>query len=155
MTGVSSTADREIVITRVIPAPREAIFDALVDVDDIAEWWGPRGFTTEVQSMDVRPGGLWRFTMTGADGTVYPNRILFREILRPERLVYEHGSDVDDDPDRFLVTIMLTANSAGATLVEMHSLFPSVHACETVKRFGAVEGGRQTLERLEEYVTTA
>ena len=91
----SATADREIVTTRLFDAPRERVFDAWVDSAHIGRWFGPNGFTTTTESMDVRPGGVWRFVMRGPDGVDYPNHITYSEVVRPERLVYVHGDDSD------------------------------------------------------------
>ncbi|HKS90588.1 MAG TPA: SRPBCC domain-containing protein, partial [Tepidiformaceae bacterium] len=66
-----TVAGREIVITRVFDAPREMVWDAWTDARQIVKWWGPRGFTLTVEEMDVRPGGVWRSTMHGPDGTKY------------------------------------------------------------------------------------
>src|SRR5689334_18469516 len=68
----SDSSDREIVITRVIDAPRELVFAAFTDAEHISNWWGPNGFRTTTYEKDVRPGGVWRFTMHGPDGTDYP-----------------------------------------------------------------------------------
>jgi uncharacterized protein YndB with AHSA1/START domain len=152
MSSPTSTADREIVVMRVISAPRRMVFDAFTDHRHIGEWWGPAGFTTEVRSMDPSPGGLWRFTMTGPDGIAFPNRVVFHDLQSPERLVYEHGEDVRDDPARLHVTVTFTELAERMTEIELRSVFPSAEACEAVRRYGAVEGGKQTLARLDEYL---
>ncbi len=85
------TTDREIVITHVINATRERVWEAWTDPIHVQQWWGPNGFTTTVQEMNVRPGGAWRFIMHGPDGVDYPNKIVYEEIVKPERLVYVHG----------------------------------------------------------------
>ena len=72
---VSPTADRELVAVRVFDAPRPLVFQAWTDPAHIANWWGPRGFTTTTYAMDVRPGGVWRFCMHGPDGRDYQNKI--------------------------------------------------------------------------------
>jgi uncharacterized protein YndB with AHSA1/START domain len=150
---VAARSDREIVITRVVDAPRELVFDAWTDPEHIAEWWGPRGFTSTVQNMDVRPGGEWRFVMHGPDGTDYDNRIVHIELVRPERLVYFHGDGAVGDPGRFHVTVSL-ADQGGRTKVAMRSVFESVAECGRVKAFRAINGGQQTLQRLEEHLVT-
>ncbi|HEY8127204.1 MAG TPA: SRPBCC family protein, partial [Hyphomicrobium sp.] len=66
---------REIIITRLLNAPRALVFAAFKDPDHITNWWGPNGFSTTTYEMDFRPGGLWLFTMHGPDGTDYPNRV--------------------------------------------------------------------------------
>ena len=151
-TGVPTT-DREIVLKRVFNAPRELVFDAWTDPDHIGEWWGPNGFTTTIHEMTVRPGGVWRFIMHGPDGIDYNNRIIYREIVRPERLAYNHDSDIEDDPDRFFVTVTF-AEVERKTMVTMQLILKSAEIREKVVKFGAVEGGNQTLDRLREYLKT-
>ncbi len=87
----SNWAARSIVVTRVFDAPRNLVFDAWTDSRHVGNWYGPRGFTLTTYEMDVRPGGVWRFTMHGPDGVDYPNKITYIEIVKPERLVYDHG----------------------------------------------------------------
>ena len=82
----TAAAEREIRITRVFDAPRELVFEAWTDRDQVVEWWGPHGFTTTIHEMDVRPGGVWRFVMHGPDGTDYNNHVVFEEVVEPERL---------------------------------------------------------------------
>jgi uncharacterized protein YndB with AHSA1/START domain len=149
----SSTADREIVLTRTVSAPRELVWEAYTDEKHITHWWGPRGYTITNQEMDVRVGGMWRFIMHGPDGTDWDNRVVYREIVRPERLVWDHGSDRDDDPRAFHVTITF-AEQDGKTTVTQRMVMPTVEQLEEVIGFGAVELGNQTLARLDEYLAT-
>src|SRR5882672_845748 len=107
MSASATTTDHEVIVTRVYDAPRELVFDAFTDPKHISNWWGPWGFTTTTHSMDVRPDGEWRYTMHGPDGTDYPNLTVYREIKRPERLVYTHGSERRGEPGEFHVTITL------------------------------------------------
>lgn len=148
----SPTADREIVITRLLDAPRELVFEAWTHAEHVAQWWGPLGFTSTVREMEVREGGVWRLDMLGPDGTVYPNRIIYREVKRPARLVYDHDSDVDDDPHRFHVTVTFD-DVDGKTRLTMRLLFATAAARDyVVREHGAIEGGNQTLQRLEAYL---
>jgi uncharacterized protein YndB with AHSA1/START domain len=91
----SETADREIVHSRLLNAPREMVFAAWTDPKQVVQWWGPRGFTTTNQEMAVTAGGVWRFVMHGPDGRDYKNKIVFTEVVRPERLVYRHAGEED------------------------------------------------------------
>ena len=68
----SATADREIVISRVIDAPRELVFEAFTEVRHLSQWWGPDGFTTTTRSFEFREGGVWDFVMHGPDGNRLP-----------------------------------------------------------------------------------
>ncbi len=149
----SATADREIVLSREFDAPRELVWQAYTDPRHLPHWWGPDGFTNTVHEIDVRPGGMWRFTMHGPDGTDWPNRITYHEVVAPERLEYAHGEDVDDDPGAFQVTIRFE-DLGGRTRVTQRMLFATVAQRKGVEQFGAVELGNQTLRKLTEYLKT-
>jgi uncharacterized protein YndB with AHSA1/START domain len=140
--------EREIVLSRVFDAPRELVFEAWTDPEGLAQWFGPKGFVTKTHEIDVRVGGLWRFEMRAPNGTLYPNRIEYLEIKKPERLVMDHGSDMDEDPNRFRVTITFDSQSDGKTVVTMRQLHPSKAQRDTGIGFGAVELGYQTLDKL-------
>jgi uncharacterized protein YndB with AHSA1/START domain len=151
-TGTATTSDREITLTRTFNAPRELVWTAWTDPKHVAQWWGPSGFTSTIQEMDIRPGGVWRLIMHGPDGTDYPNHVAYIEVVKPERLVYTHGSGEVDDPGQFHVTV--TFDEQGAkTQVTMRSVFASAaERDKVVKEYGAIEGGNQTLARLAEYL---
>src|SRR4051794_12623895 len=91
-TEATATSDREIVATRVFDAPRELVFKAWTDPEHLAQWWGPTGFTNTFHEFDLRPGGVWRFVMHGPDGVDYKNENVFVEIVKPERIVFDHVS---------------------------------------------------------------
>lgn len=146
-------SDREVVVSRMIEGPRRLVFEAFTDVKHLARWWGPHGFTTTTRSFEFRPGGVWEFTMHGPDGTDYPNRIQWREIVPPERIVYLHG-ERDDDPHAFLSTMTLVERGS-ATEITLRAVFKTKEQRdEVVERYGAIEGGKQTLGRLADYVAT-
>jgi len=148
----SRVADREIVITRLFDAPPERVFKAWTDPEHIGKWWGPTGFTTTTLEIDIRPGGVWRFIMHGPDGTDYPNKIAYKEVVRAKRLVFDHGSGEDSDEGTFEATVTF-AKEGGKTRLAMRSLFPTAEGrAQAVEEFGAVEGGNQTLDRLGEYL---
>ena len=88
-------ADREIVLSRDFAAPREMVFRAWTDPEQVGQWWGPQGFTTTTSEIDVRPGGRWIFVRHGPDGTDFLNRIDFIDVVAPERLVYQQSGDGD------------------------------------------------------------
>src|SRR5712671_5116544 len=87
----SATGDREIVISRVISAPRELVFEAFTEVRHLSRWWGPDGFTTTTRAFEFRAGGAWDFVMHGPDGTDYQEWISWTEIAPPERIALLHG----------------------------------------------------------------
>lgn len=150
----SPTSDREIVISRTFDAPRELVWQAMTDPRHVVNWWGPRGFSTTIETMDFRVGGVWKHTMRGPDGALYPNKSIFREIVKPERIVYTHGGGHEEGPGAtFVATWSFEAVAAKQTKVTIHMVFPSPEARDfVVKEFGAIEGGRQTLARLGEYL---
>ena len=146
------TADREIVISRVISAPRELVFEAFTEVRHLSRWWGPDGFTTTTRAFEFRVGGAWDFVMHGPDGTDYQEWISWTEIVRPERIALLHG-ELEGDPNAFESVLTFTPVGA-ATQVEMRTVFATkAHRDEAVEKYHAVEGGQQTLAHLAAYVT--
>ncbi len=148
---LSDTTDREIYATRLLDAPRELVWKAWTEPAHIAQWWGPDGFTNTIHKMDVQPGGEWLFVMHGPDGTDYDNRVVFREVVPPRRLVYQHGEK--GRPDHFLVTATFTAQG-NQTRLDMQMLFETQADRDLViEKYGALEGQKQTLKRMEDYLT--
>ena len=148
----SATADREIVISRLINAPRELVFEAFSDVRHLSQWWGPEGFTTTTRAFEFRTGGEWDFVMHAPDGTDYQEWISWTEIVPPERIAMLHG-EMRDDPNAF-ESVLTFAPDGEATRVEMRTLFPSKELRdEAVEKYHAIEGGQQTLGKLADYVT--
>ncbi len=147
----TAAADREIVVTRVFDAPRELVFEAWTDPEQVVQWWGPFGFTTTIHEMDVRPGGVWRFVMHGPDGTDYNNHVVFEEVVKPERLVYRHGGGEENDIKEFHVTVTFDEDD-GKTRLTLRLVAESPAERDRMVEFGALEGGKQTLERLAEYL---
>jgi uncharacterized protein YndB with AHSA1/START domain len=144
----ADTSHREILLTRVFDAPRALVFKVWTDPKHLAHWWGPNGFSITTYEMDFKPGGGWRFVMHGPDGRDYQNEQIYVEIIEPERLVYRHVSD-----PQFQMTVT-SADDGGKTKLTARVVFePAVSRDKTVKAFGAVEGLKQTLGRLGEYVT--
>lgn len=143
----TDTSDREIVVSRVVTAPRELVFKVWTEPEHVVHWWGPDGFTSTLHEMDVRPGGVWNLTLHGPDGIDYKNRIIYRQIVPPEFLAYSHVSgpyfeaivSFEVEGDKTRVTIRMVFETA-----KLRNL--------TVEKFGAIEGGNQTLARLDEYV---
>ena len=146
-----ATADREIVVSRVISASREVVFEAFTEVRHLSQWWGPEGFTTTTRAFDFRVGGVWDFVMHGPDGTDYQEWISWTEIAQPERIAMLHGAS-PDDPNAFQSALTFAPDSA-ATRIEMRTVFPTVELrAEAVEKYHAIEGGRQTVANLAAYV---
>jgi len=143
--------DRQIVTTRVIAGPRDLVFRAWTEAGHLARWFGPHGFTITTRAFEFRPGGVWDFEMHGPDGTAYPNHVQWRELVAPERIVYDQGMHADD-PNGFETTVTFTEKSGG-TEIMLRSLFRTKAQRDYVaEHYRAVEGGQETLERLSAYV---
>lgn len=140
----------ELLLSRLIAAPREIVFKAFSDPKGLAVWWGPNGFTTTTHEMDFREGGVWRYTMHGPDGTDYPNYVKYTEIVAPESIRYDHGSNAQH-PDMFKAVITL-ADEGGKTRVTLRMIIADAEHRDEMVAFGAVEGGWQTLARLDAYL---
>ena len=147
--------DREIVLVRVLDATRQAVFAAWTHADAFCQWFGPDGFTCTVREMDVRPGGRACFDMISGGGTVFTNRFDYLEVVPVQRLVFDHGSDTDDDPARFRVAIVLDEQADGKTVLTLRQLHPTVEQRDAKIGFGAVELGLQTLQKLARHLGVA
>ncbi len=149
-TGSLQISDREIFHSRVYDAPRELIWQMWTVPERVSKWWGPRGYTTTTSKMDVRPGGLWEHMMRGPDGREYPNRIVYLEVVKPERIVYSHESY---PPFRTTITF---EDQGEKTKVSMRMTFETADLRNKIaKDFGAVEGLQQTMGRLDEFLPNA
>lgn len=144
--------DREIVNTRVVSAARDRVWKAFTNAEALAYWWGPTGFSITTSAFDFREGGKWIFMMHGPDGRNYPNWIRFTRIEEPSRMEHDHGGD----GDRVVFKAVISLEDLGdKTRVTLHSTFPTAADRDlVVKEYGAIEGGKQTLARLEDYIST-
>jgi uncharacterized protein YndB with AHSA1/START domain len=157
-TQTENTADREIVITKILDAPRERVFQAMTDPEQVVRWWGPFGFTVTNHEMDVRPGGVWKRTLHGPDGTNYINKSVYDEVVKPERVTFTHAGGEEGTKDKstcFKGIWIFEEEGKNKTKLTMKIVFQTPEARkECVEKFGAVEGGHQTLTRLAEYLAT-
>ena len=148
----------EIAITRTVHAPRQRVWDMFTQAEHIQHWWGPNGFTNTISAMDVRVGGLWRYVMhgpAGADGspgTDYTNWIRYAELEAPARMAYAHGGD-DPEHAEFHAEVTLQDLGDSTTQVTLRLLLASAEQRAQLVEFGAVQGGEQTLARLDAYVS--
>lgn len=136
--------------TRLLDAPRELVWEVWTNPDHIKEWWGPDGFSLTTQSMNVATGQCWDFVMHGM-GQDWINKIAYTEVIKPSRLSYKH-SGAKDEAYNFTVTVSFEEMD-GKTLLTMKSIFGSKEIIEELNRkVNAIEGGKQTLNRLENYL---
>lgn len=148
--------ERTVVITRVFDAPRELVFEAWTDPVHLAAWFGPKGYTNPVCEVDLRIGGKLRIVMRAPDGAQHPMIGIFREIVRPERLVFTNIAT--DIAGKILLegltTVTFAEHGGGQTKLTMES-----HAAARVDYAspmleGMEVGWTQTIDRLGEYVAT-
>ncbi|MEO8562463.1 MAG: SRPBCC family protein [bacterium] len=152
MSKAQRLSDREVVFTRLVDAPREQVWQVWTEMEHLHRWWGPAGFTTTTHEFAFVPDGEWRFIMHGPDGTDYPNRIVFREIDPPSRLVYQNGWDALGAPLDFTVVVTFVPD-LGKTRFSMHMTFRDAESLrKAVELYGVLPGGTQTLDRLADYV---
>jgi uncharacterized protein YndB with AHSA1/START domain len=148
MENNSNTKDRELIISRVLDAPVALVWEVWTNPEHIANWWGPNGFTNTITEMNVTPGGKWNLVMHGPDGTDYKNESVFKEVVLHKKIVYDHVSN-----PRILATINFEAQGE-KTLITWHMLFETREQfLHTVKTYGADEGLKQNVAKLDVYVT--
>lgn len=145
-----SDRKNEIYLCREYDAPVAVVWDAWTDPEQAAQWWGPRGFTLTNHSKDLRPGGIWHYTMHGPDGVDYENKALYHEVVEFKKLVYDHGGN-DERAPLFRVTVLFS-EQAGKTTMEMTMALPSAEEAESTRKFIKKAGGNATWDRLAEYL---
>ncbi|MDB5065633.1 MAG: polyketide cyclase [Chloroflexi bacterium] len=148
----TTSAERELLLTRTLDAPRALVFRAWTDPEHLARWWGPRGFTTPSCTMDVRPGGAWRICMRGPDGVDHWVQGVYREVVEPERLVTTWAWEQADGSSggETLLTVTLEERD-GRTVLTLHqALFG-----DAVERENHQDGWSQALDRLAADVVEA
>jgi uncharacterized protein YndB with AHSA1/START domain len=146
--------DREIVLSRVIDAPRSVVYAAWTDPDQIQTWFGPEGMAIETKEIALQLGGVWRFDMVASDGTRYDNRMVFLRMEAPALIEVEHGSDQADDPGKFRMLVTFDEQANGKTVLTLRQMHPSKTHREKGIGFGAVEFGAQTLDKLARHVAS-
>jgi len=137
-------------LTRAYDAPLKLVWDAWTDPEQIAQWWGPRGFTLTTKSKDFRVGGKWIYTMHGPDGTDYPNITTYHEIIEGKKLVYDHGGD-ETRPKLFTVTVLFHEEK-GKTIMQMTMEVDTTEMATEMKKFIRQAGGTATWDRLAEFL---
>jgi uncharacterized protein YndB with AHSA1/START domain len=140
---------RELRLERVFDAPRPRVFRALTDPAQLAQWWGPLGFTNPVCEMDARPGGAITIHMRSPEGTTYPLHGEVREIATPERLVFTLALRESDGSIRIGNTTIITLAEQGAkTRLSLHVRITDLNAAGEAAIKGMREGWSQSLDRL-------
>jgi uncharacterized protein YndB with AHSA1/START domain len=143
---------REVVIRRVLNAPRELVFAVWTDASHVSRWWGPNGFTTPLCEIDARVGGAIRIDMRASDGTVYPMTGVFQEVVPPERLVFTTTPlDPSGKPLFETLNIVTFTEQNGKTAVTVRTRATTWTAQSAPYLQGMEMGWTQTVERLAGY----
>ncbi len=147
---VTTPSDREIVMSRVFDAPRELVFEAHSSCEHMSHWWGPRKYEVASCEMDFRPGGTWRIVHRGPDGEMAGFRGEFREIVRPERIVWTF--EWEGMPGHVSVDTLTLEERDGRTTLTSTSVFDTVEDRDGMLQSGMEEGAAETYDRLDEYL---
>jgi uncharacterized protein YndB with AHSA1/START domain len=145
---ITTPTDREIHIEREFDAPRDRVFAVYTDPALIPEWWGPRGTTTIVDQMEVRPGGRWRFIARDADGSETAFRGTYREITPPERIVQTF--EWEGMPGHVTVETATFEDLGDRTKVTTTSVFHTTEERDGMLGSGMEGGMNETYARLDE-----
>lgn len=160
---ISKVEGRELILERVFDAPRELVFKAFSEAEHLKHWWGPRGWTLTVCSVDFRPGGIWHYCMKCIDenqGDFYGyeswGKAVYREIAEPEKVVYvdyfsdAEGKEAEGMPSSEITMMFL--EHEGKTKLVSRAQYPSAEALKTVLDMGMEQGITETWDRLDEYL---
>ena len=151
-TTLTTPSDREIVITRVVAAPRRLVFEAWTNPEHLPHWMlGPEGWTMPVCEVDLRPGGTWHFVWRRADRTELAMRGVYQEIVPPERLVSTESWG-GEWPDT--LNTLLLSEVSGKTTITHRMLYPSKEARDAALQTGMQDGMSVSFDRLAEYLST-
>lgn len=150
-TVLAEPGKQEILVMREFDAPRELVFKAFTDPTLVPQWWGPRHLSTEVDKMDVRPGGQWRFINRDAEGNEYAFHGVYHEVLAPERVIDTFEFEgLPETGHVTLETMMLEALPGGRTKLSVQSVFQSVADRDGMLQTDMEEGVNETYDRLAE-----
>ena len=149
MTQADST---EILIEHVFDAPRELVWKAWTDPEHVAKWWGPHGMTTRVDELDLRPGGRWRYVMMAPDGSEYPQKGVFREIVPPETIVTSAEFEVGaEGPHKVILTYRFDDLGDKTKLTMRSGMYLPMGEQE---QMGVIEGWNSNFDSLDDYLAT-
>lgn len=151
-TDVTRPSELEVFFSRLIAAPVDVVWDAWSELRHLHEWFGPVGFTATTQEFSFTPGGVWRLTMHGPDGTDYPTFIRFRVIEPKSRIVYSNCWDLPGAPLEFTIEVRLVTEGVGTRLTLLMTFADEADVQTAVGIYGVLPGGAETFERIDEYV---
>ena len=147
-TNIERVSEQEVVITRDFDAPAQLVFDALTKAEHLVQWWGPRYLTLEVEKLELRPGGSYRFIHRSPDGQIHPFKGEFREIVPPTRLVMTQIYEPYGDSE--MVNVMTLTEHGGKTTLTSRSSLADKKALDAYLSSGMESGMNESYDRLDE-----
>ncbi len=149
-TTFTTPTDRELVMTHVVDAPRQLVFDAWTQPQHVPHWLlGPAGWSMPVCEIDLRPGGAWRFVWRKSDGAEMEMRGAYREVTAPERVVTTESWGAEW-PET--VNTLTLSEHDGKTTITQTVLYPSKQARDAATQTGMKDGVSQSFARLDDYL---
>lgn len=147
---VTTPSDREIQLTRLFDAPRHLVFDVMTKPEHVAQWWGRlgEGYTVPECEIDLRPGGRWRWVTRTPKGELVVFYGVYREVERPDRLVYTEIFEKFPDTESVVTTVL--ADEKGKTRLTVTAIYPSIEVRDMVIGTGMARGAAISYDRLEE-----
>lgn len=139
----AGSPENTVVSTRIFNHARYVVFEAWTDPNRLKNWWGPNGFTNTFDEFDLRPGGMWRFTMHGPDGTNYPNESVFIQINAPELIIFDHLSQ-----PQFRIVATFEELQDTKTRLTFRMIFKSAEQYQALRSF-VQEKNEENFDRLE------
>ena len=148
------SADRELVLTRLINAPRDKVYRAWTDPELLKQWFAPKPYTTPIVELDVRPGGSAYFVMRGPDGKDLPNRGVYLEVVPNEKLVSTDAYVAAWEPSEkpFMTLILTFEDEGGKTRYTARVRHWTVADREAHEKMGFHEGWGICADQLEALV---
>jgi uncharacterized protein YndB with AHSA1/START domain len=149
---IAEPGKHSIEMWREFNAPRALVFKAFTDPKLVSQWWGPREYTTHVDKMEVKKGGIWRFVQRGADGSEYAFNGVYHEITSPERLVYTF--EYEGMPGHVLLETVTFEEHGGKTKVIDSSVFQTIEDRDGMLQAGMESGVKDSWDRMDELLKT-
>lgn len=149
---VAEPGKHEILMTRDFDAPRALVFKAYTDPTLVSQWWGPKGVTTSVDQMDVKPGGIWRYIQRDPDGSEYGFHGVYHQITAPERLVYTF--EFEGTPGHVLLETIIFEDHNGKTKLIDSLVFQSVEDRDGMLQSGLEAGSEESWDRFDDLLKT-
>ncbi len=141
--STGSLTDREVHTSRVIASPREKVFAAWTDPAILTRWYGPNGFTNTFHRFELKPEGLWEFTMHGPDGANYNNTCVFKRIEPNTYLEFDHLKEM-----HFYTAMVTFSEEAEGTRIVWIMRFDTAEELSPIKSFIA-QANEENLDKLE------